>query len=286
MFKAKRHTASTSYKTTKETDMRKAITFALILITIALCSCTSTRSVQRMVNEVQSPLYYELASTPYRGEPTDSIYLDFISFSNIDYHSTVRRKGVVPVPLILYNYFRTNFGVTLGEQSLNNTYREFLTEALIGECNRSTCFCLIDNSNAEVLPDSAKHLSIKVVKNETTSRMYTTSSIFANNFLGLSDKYGGYGPAQTTLAVEVTLYDHGKETFKKTYSAERTAPRSNKTADYENTARACLDGMSENLSICTRQLVEDLSSELHLLLSGQRILHLKKTPPAHEKMLH
>lgn len=63
------------------------------------------------------------------------------------------------IPLILFNYSKEKFDVVLGEGSLAQTYREFLTDALLTECNSSTSLHL-DNT-ANITPDSAYVLNVK-----------------------------------------------------------------------------------------------------------------------------
>ena len=84
---------------------------------------------------MKSDLFYELTSPAYQGEAKRTVYLDFIDYSNLDYYTTVKKRGGFAIPLLLYIYETNRFNVRLGEGSLTQTYREFLTEALLTECN-------------------------------------------------------------------------------------------------------------------------------------------------------
>lgn len=123
-------------------------THHLLFILIALplfCSCRSSRSMLREIQALKSSLYYELTSPIYQEKADQTVYLDFIDYSNMDYYTSVKRKKSAYIPLLLYNYEGELFHLRLGESSLTQLYREFLTEALLTECNSSTCCHLIDN---------------------------------------------------------------------------------------------------------------------------------------------
>ena len=149
-------------------------THHLLFILIALplfCSCRSSRSMLREIQALKSSLYYELTSPIYQEKADQTVYLDFIDYSNMDYYTSVKRKKSAYIPLLLYNYEGELFHLRLGESSLTQLYREFLTEALLTECNSSTCCHLIDNQKGKMIPDSAYRLEVKIRKNETCARI-------------------------------------------------------------------------------------------------------------------
>ena len=94
----------------------------------------------------------------------------------MDYYTSVKRKKSAYIPLLLYNYEGELFHLRLGESSLTQLYREFLTEALLTECNSSTCCHLIDNQKGKMIPDSAYRLEVKIRKNETCARIKLNQS--------------------------------------------------------------------------------------------------------------
>lgn len=154
-------------------------THHLLFILIALplfCSCRSSRSMLREIQALKSSLYYELTSPIYQEKADQTVYLDFIDYSNMDYYTSVKRKKSAYIPLLLYNYEGELFHLRLGESSLTQLYREFLTEALLTECNSSTCCHLIDNQKGKMIPDSAYRLEIKIRKNETCGRIKLNQS--------------------------------------------------------------------------------------------------------------
>ena len=127
-------------------------THHLLFILIALplfCSCRSSRSMLREIQALKSSLYYELTSPIYQEKADQTVYLDFIDYSNMDYYTSVKRKKSAYIPLLLYNYEGELFHLRLGESSLTQLYREFLTGALLTECNSSTCCHLIDNQKGK-----------------------------------------------------------------------------------------------------------------------------------------
>ena len=82
-------------------------THHLLFILIALplfCSCRSSRSMLREIQALKSSLYYELTSPIYQEKADQTVYLDFIDYSNMDYYTSVKRKKSAYIPLLLYNY--------------------------------------------------------------------------------------------------------------------------------------------------------------------------------------
>lgn len=244
----------------------KNILICLVALCI-FCSCRSSRSMQRELNEMRAELYYELTSPEYIGEVKKTVYLDFIDYSGTDYYSSIRRKGGFFVPLLVFNYQKDRFQTQLGEHSLNYLYREFLTEALLTECNSSTCFRLIDNKKPQALPDSTYRLEVKVRENKTHAgvNLTETSFIWFDDFMEFPGAH--LRPAQTTLSISVRLTQQQDCLLDKTYRIERKQPRRKRSyPDSYAANKACLDDMAESLSLATKNLVEEISQELHLIL--------------------
>lgn len=88
-------------------------THHLLFILIALplfCSCRSSRSMLREIQALKSSLYYELTSPIYQEKADQTVYLDFIDYSNMDYYTSVKRKS-----LHIFRYYyitmRANFSI-------------------------------------------------------------------------------------------------------------------------------------------------------------------------------
>ena len=243
----------------------------LLLVAVSFCSCRSSRSMQKELNGMRSNLFYELISQEYTGKVKDSIYLDFIDYSNTDYYSTIKRKGGFFIPLIIFNRQQDRFRTRLGEHSLSQLYREFLTDALLTECNSSTCFQLIDNKDNQVPADSAYRLEVKVRQNETTGGVVLNESgfiWFEGGYITLQS--ARYRPAQTQLSISIRFSHHGDCLLDKTYNVKRKQSRRDR--NYEDSYAAnqgCLDDMAECLSLATREIVEEISQELNLLMSAR-----------------
>ena len=100
---------------------------------------------------------------------------------DMDYYTSVKRKKSAYIPLLLYNYEGELFHLRLGESSLTQLYREFLTEALLTECNSSTCCHLIDNQKGKMIPDSAYRLEMARLEAAGRILLLTTSNISPSN---------------------------------------------------------------------------------------------------------
>lgn len=250
--------------------MAKSHKICLIICILPLLSaCRSSRAMQKEIHALKSGLYYELTSPTYLGEAKQTVYLNFIDYSNMDYYTRVKRKRYTLVPLLLYNYSGELFRIQLGEHSLTQLYREFLTEALLTECNSSTCFHLIDNQKEKSVPDSACRLEVKIRTNETSAGVKLNNSSFfwfdGETMEVISNKTR---PARSRLAISIRLTQGEDCLLDKTYSVDRQqTANGQKYEDSYGANAACLDEMTECLSMVTKEIVEEISQEIHLVLS-------------------
>ena len=157
----------------------------------------------------------------------------------------------------------------LGESSLTQTYREFLTEALLSECNSSTSFNLIDNSKGEA-PDSVYHLAVKIVCNQTRGKINLIESsmiwfdpgyiVFPNHRAGM---------ANTDLSIVLRLTRGEDCLLDKTYRVNHS--QEGPQHGFEDSVQAneaCLNTMAECLSQATKEIVENISREINLVLAS------------------
>ena len=162
------------------------------------------------------------------------------------------------IPLLLYNYEGELFHLRLGESSLTQLYREFLTEALLTECNSSTCCHLIDNQKGKMIPDSAYRLEVKIRKNETCARIkLNQSSIpwFEGEMLEVVNNK--IRPAASSLAISIRLTQKEDCLLDKTYSTEyQQTTKAQRFEDSPSANAACLDDMTECLSMATKETRE------------------------------
>jgi hypothetical protein len=228
--------------------------------------------MQRDIQAIRSNLYYELTTPEYLEEIADTIYLNFIDYSNIDYYTTVKKAGTIIVPLFVFNYSWEKFNITLGEGSLTQTYREFLTEALLAESNSSTCFNLRDNA-ANAAPDSAYVLNVKILHNHTSSAIELNNTLF---FMCLGDyssfifNFENYTiiPAVTDLRINVRLTKGKDCLLEKNYLVHHQSNYGEgKSKDSFLANEICINYMTESLSVATKKIVEHITEELHGLMS-------------------
>jgi hypothetical protein len=226
--------------------------------------------MQHEIRTFRSDLYYELTTPEYLGEINNTVYLNFIEYSNIDYHTTVNKKGVWIVPLLFFNYHWEKFDVVLGEGSLTQTYREFLTEALLTECNSSTCFNL-KHSNADRVREPAYILDVKIVRNRTVSTIKLSNTVILFplefSYLDMAFSNSQLQPAISDLYISVRLTQGENCLLEKRYPIhQKLSYTGEKLKNSLLAGEACLNTMTECLSVATKKVVEDISSELHLLM--------------------
>lgn len=253
-----------------------------IICVSGLTSCISSKSMRKDILDNTADLYYVTTTPAYTGEIKNDIHLNFIDYSNMDYYTTVKKKGWALVPLLLYNYDYHKFEARLGERSLTMNYREFLMDALLAECNASTCFNLIDNTDS-IACDSAYILDIKITKNITKGKMTIRNHSIFTGYLDLLLSHeevddwilppyavinrNKMHPAITELSVKAILRKDKTKLIEKEYQIKRAYQFTRKGSfDTYFLNNSCLNAMAENLSLATKELVEEMSRELHLVI--------------------
>ncbi len=244
-------------------------TYLILLSCIVFCACGSTRDMRMELLKMRSNLFYEMTTPEYYGKKGKTLYLDFIDYSNLAYYSDVKRDGWYFIPAIVYFEEVVKYKTSLGEGSLNQTYREFLTEALLAECNSSRTFSLIDNKE-ETAPDSVYHLSVKVLQNETTGKMkIKTKSLLWFDGEVIEGNANTSGEGNTNLSILIKIKKNGECLFEKTYTNIYNQYASAKTHyDTFGVNEDCLNTMTASLSNATKALVENISQELDLVLDS------------------
>ena len=244
----------------------------LIFPVVIFSACQSSRSIERKMLGMRSELFYEL-TTPAYLDANDTIYLKPIDYSAILPFTTVKKKGGLVIPLLIFNLVKAKYEVTLGEGSLEQPYYDFLMDALLAQCNRSSCFNLKVSKNDD-LPDSALILEIKVNKNITTARMISYSGAFLNpleeNYVSGFSNWEINSPV-SWLDISARLMQHGNCIWEKNYTDTQDLSRKRHgiTEDM-NAYKNCIDAMTENLSYATKGIVENISQNLHLIMLQKR----------------
>jgi hypothetical protein len=238
----------------------------LLSSTILLCGCRSSKSLTTELRKYHSNLSYDLEPNKYYGELLDNVYLDFIDYSNMDYDTSAKKKGQLILPLIIFNYSKQNYEVTLGESSITPTYREFLTKSLLSESNNSTCYNLydIEKFDSTKISPSAYRLRVKIIFNETIAKYseYETSIMWFpsdddSSFDYLDLPSNRSKNVESMLELDVTLSQGGKERYRHTFYVDYMLPKDSKSGN-------CVDMMTKSLSLATKQAVGEVTQALHL----------------------
>jgi len=232
-------------------------------------ACQTSKSIQRTMLDIRSELYYELTTPVYSDSIYNTVYLNPIDYSATLPYTTVRKTGMRVIPLLFFNLIQNRYEVSLGESSLIQPYYDFLMDALLAECNRSSCLNLMESSNA-VLPDSALILEIRINNNETTAKMVRNEGLLFlpfidDNSLGFSD--WEINPPVSQLDITARLVQQEVCLWEKTYAAQQNLSYKKQKIEEPLTAfRICSDHLTECLSYTTKGVVESIFRDLHLLI--------------------
>ena len=242
----------------------------LTFIIAAFSSCISARSVQKQLNNLYADLDYELVSPVYEGEREKTVYLNRIHSSKMESYTKVQNSNVLVLPFILFNYFHKKINIVLGEHSLTQDYHEFLTDALLAECNRSTSFFLKTN-DAVSAPDACT-LDIAISHNKTQSGIKETDifvilptgsatfDFFDTNYRVL--------PTSCDLEIAVSLKKGTHILLEKKYHSQQYFKYSSYGSLFDVNEQ-CVFKMTQCLALATEHIVTEISRDLNLILSAQ-----------------
>ena len=243
--------------------------FIPFLVSPLFFSCQTTSGLKKKFHAIETNLYYELSTSVYEDEIVNTVLLNPIAESQMPAWMDVERKRYIIVPLLLYNYVNEHFKLTLGEFVFDNRYSDFLTDALLAECNRSTCF------NLEYSPDSLDFvpeyvLEVKILRNETTSRLKLSDNFFvipSGDFENISFSSYTYDSPSTKMSILASFSKDSESLFEKEFTVDIGMPeRSRSFHDMDSANESCVRNMAECLSLATKQIVEQISAYLHLYL--------------------
>ena len=237
---------------------------------VLFTACRSSKSIQRQMVGLHSELFYELTTPVYPDDYIDTVYLNPVDYSAMPPYTVVKRKGGLVIPLLIFNIVSDGHEVTLGEGSLEQPFRDFLRDALLAQCNRSSCFTLKVKNDGGVLPDSALVLEITVGKNRTAARMIYNTGAFLNPLAeGYFTSFSSWEIKQPASQLEIfaRLMQNGNCLWKKSYTVSQDLSSQRKGIEDDREAyETCIDVMTENLSYTTKGIVENISRDLHLLV--------------------
>jgi len=240
-----------------------------IFLIIIFTSCQTSKSIQRQMQGIQSELFYELTTPVYSENINNTIYLSHIEDSVSISYTTVEKKGSKVFPFIFYNHVQNKHEITLGNSSLIQPYNEFLMDALLAQCNRSTCFELKEIDDA-VLPDSALILEVKVNKNRTSVDLIQREILCfipITWYFMVSFTDWNVNKPVSWLEISARLIQQEKCLWEETYAVTKDFHYKQQRIALPFLAyEICIDNMTECLSYATKDVVENISQNLHLLM--------------------
>lgn len=227
--------------------------------------------MQSQLRNIRTYLDYELTSPIHEENPDKTVYLNHIDKSNMEYFTTVKSSGTLVLPFIFFNYLHEKFHVVLGENTLTQLYKEFLTDALLAECNRSACFNLETGNDTSIA--DVYLLDVNIIHNQTQSEIKEISTLFFlpinGDAMDFQHVYYKVLTSSSDLKIAVSLKKNGQVLWEKDYVAYESLKDKPSRDDFFLACEACANNMTECLSFATKQIVTEISRDLNLILSVQ-----------------
>jgi hypothetical protein len=250
--------------------MKTKLLLAIVAATTLLfASCDTSKEMTRGILSVRASLGYDMTSPEYLGEKRDTVVLDFIPNSNMDYYSSAKGGTKLLLPLIIYNIQSSRYDTRLGEGSLTRTYREFLTEAIMAEVNGGQPLTMVSDEDGL---KGKYRMSVRVVNNVTTGIIKRSSqAIFWFDDAFFAWENGSAGRAATDLTLHVTLTRGGQTLLDKDYTTQYADQKKiTNGGDLYAGGADCVLSMAESLSIATKILAEKIAFETGAVVDMDR----------------
>lgn len=233
----------------------------LLVVLLLTTACSSTRSIQRAMNERSHTLGYLMDTRPVRIKSNIMVRVDSVIFSSnlMPKHTMVTRENGMYLPLVLFHYWKAENTCTLGQSSFLEPLPSFVKASLIDEINRSGHF----NADSLSQTDYTLTLSIDAVKAQGP---YKSEGFFYFAFVVYGFTYSdNAGPAMTQLRVSYQLKKHGQAVYSGHHYAERQTDQlykntASSSKQQESYAISMVEATSFNIKHINQLIVNDLNN--------------------------
>jgi hypothetical protein len=230
----------------------------MLLSSLAISSCTSTKKVQEHLNYNKQSITYLMDSPPSIKNSGQRV-----SITSIKIDTSVRNEALAIketgwiVPLLAVNVWESRKMCYLGASMFENDWTTALQDNLLRESNRSGVFN-IDSIASDY------QLEFSIDKLEAKGPYYSQGFyVFLVAFYFYS--FGDYaGPAETELAISYVLKKNGKSVREKTFKFEKKTEQlkkgyKNKKELIQGFATSMAEATSNNFKNAMASIVLDLN---------------------------
>jgi hypothetical protein len=124
--------------------MKICIYYILPLVFVSLISCIGPVKLQRSLNEFREPLEYTFDSTIDTLKRNQKVYLNIKDSLDLNDSTKVKEDGMLVLPLVIAGGYKYDLTVTLGKNSVNPSFSQFISESFRIEAKRSGSFEMYD----------------------------------------------------------------------------------------------------------------------------------------------
>lgn len=240
--------------------MKKLIRIPLcVLLIVSLFACSEAKSLQKIVTSYPQPLGYAFYSKPNTKLRTDSVVVHFMGL-DLNRSTSVKRTRNFGIPLLLVNYFESNYRFNFGHNLLVNDYNEFFFNALLDESERS--------GNYALCFDSTRIKDVYVL--DVTLKSLEASSNYLKQELYLYFFVDGYSlniqelkPSKSQLTCQVRLSKGDQILFDKPITTSISFPNNLTGNEHIYQMMQLLSGnMVESINQITRSCIESVVTDV------------------------
>ena len=241
--------------------MKKLIQIPLwVLLILGLFACSEAKSLQKIVTNYPQPLGYAFFSTQNTKPRTDSVVIHFTGL-DLNRSTNVKRTKTFSLPLLLVNYFESNYRFNIGQNLLQNDYNEFFFNALLDESERSGYYALCYDSSRikDVYVLEVKLQSMEAASNYIKQELYLYYFIdsYSLNIQELK-------PSKSQLTCQIRLSKGDQILFDKPMTTSLSFPVNLTGNEDINQMMQLLSGtMVESINQITRSCIESVVADVN-----------------------
>lgn len=235
---------------------------SLVCITVMALfavSCSDTKKLHQILSEYEVTIGY-LHDTKKENFPASDSLVVRINKNALDSVLMVTMIQSSVYPFILVNYSEVSMKVHLGQNSLERPYTDFFTESFIEESKRTGHFGVTNR------PISGSVYSLDIsIDTCMTHSAFTRTAYFAFPYFRPFSNYEESGDsAETNMRVTATLKKGNSIISVKKYDLSHLQPfLTTYKEGFDKLHSDFMVNMVESLSLCTKQCIEKMVSDIN-----------------------
>lgn len=235
--------------------MKICIYYILPLVFVSLISCVGPVKLQRSLNEFREPLGYTFDSKIDTLKRNQKIYLNIKDSLDLNDSTKVKEDGMLVLPLVIAGGYKYDLTVTLGKNSVNPSFSQFISESFKIEAKRSGSFEMYDKKYR-----SNYVLEIILMDCQISAKYHKEAFGYGHSY-----KHNFFlQPIIGQFTIESRLLKKNKLVYKRTYTSSKTSqPKTFKFNSENDMNKQLMEYFVKTASLEIKEIVESVIQDVN-----------------------